>query len=100
MTCDMTINSGLPVSPLQNTPHLGPLPSSDEGRGNPAASLKRTPVKVCERGAPFPLPFGRGEDQGEGLLRKAFVSLVKWQGILTLSHARRETIGRPGRTVA
>ena len=50
---------------LALTPHLDPLPSSDEGRGNPAASVRRTPVSVCERDAPFPLPFGRGEDQGE-----------------------------------
>src|SRR5437867_6825437 len=64
---------------LQNTPHLDPLPSSDEGRGNPAVSVKRTPVCVCERSARFPLPFGRGEDKGEGLLWKTFVSLTKWQ---------------------
>ena len=51
---------------LQNTPHLDPLPSSDEGRGNPAVPVKRNPVCVCERSARFPLPFGRGEDQGEG----------------------------------
>src|SRR6266852_3389116 len=75
---------------LQNTPHLDPLPSSDEGRGNPAVSVKRTPVCVCERSARFPLPFGRGEDQGEGLLRKTFVSLTKWKwgrgGEVLLSH--------------
>src|SRR5258706_16271128 len=64
---------------LQNTPHLDPLPSSDEGRGNPAVSVKRTPVCVCERSARFPLPFGRGEDQGEGLLSPTFVSLSKWK---------------------
>ena len=106
-----------------NTPHLDPLPSSDEGRGNPAASVRRAPVCDCERRARFPLPFGclfsvvaqaslpvarspgilawalaagwkpalphslegcattlnrypfgRGEDQGEGLRRKTFVA--------------------------
>ena len=65
---DMKLNSGLPLSPLPNTPHLDPLPSSDEGRGNPAASVQPTPVsvcEVCERDALFPLPFGRGEDQSE-----------------------------------
>ena len=40
------------------TPHLDPLPSSDEGRGNPAASIRRAPVCDCERRARFPLPFG------------------------------------------
>jgi hypothetical protein len=56
---------------LQNTPHLDPLPSSDEGRGNPAVSVKRTPVCDRERSARFPLPFRRGEDKGEGLLPSA-----------------------------
>src|SRR5438093_4023938 len=64
---------------LQNTPHLDPLPSSDEGRGNPAVSVKRTPICVRERSARFPLPFRRGEDQGEGLLQKTFPSLTKWK---------------------
>src|SRR6266536_3229477 len=59
---------------LENTPHLDPLPSSDEGRGNPAVSVKRTPLCVCERSARFPLPFGRGEDQGEGLLCLKYAS--------------------------
>ena len=27
----------------------------------------------------FPLPFTRGEDQGEGLIQRPFVSLTKWQ---------------------
>src|SRR5437867_3084163 len=64
---------------LQNTPHLDPLPSSDEGRGNPAVFVKRTPVCACERSACFPLPFGKGEDQGEALLWKTYVSLTKWK---------------------
>src|SRR6266436_3773392 len=64
---------------LQNTPHLDPLPSSDEGRGNLAVSFKRTSVCVGERSARFPLPFGRGEDQGEGLVRQTFASLTKWE---------------------
>src|SRR5437763_1920277 len=59
--------------------HLDPLPSSDEGRGNPAVCVNRIPVCVCERSARFPLPFGRGEDQGEGWLWKTFVSLTKWK---------------------
>ena len=74
--------------------HLDPLPSSDEGRGNPAASIERKPVSVGERDAPFPLPFRRGEDQGEGLLRRSFVSVTKWKCILALSHARRKTFPR------
>src|ERR1041384_4528478 len=64
---------------LENTPHLDPLPSSDEGRGNPAVSFKRTSVCVGERSARFPLPFGRGEDQGEGLVRQTLASLTKWK---------------------
>src|ERR1041384_6210271 len=67
---------------LQTTPHLDPLPSSDEGRGNPAVSVKRTHVvrlRTHWRSERFPLPFGRGEDQGEGLLWKTFVSLTKWK---------------------
>src|SRR6266404_4321393 len=64
---------------LQNTPHLDPLPSSDEGRGDPAVSVKRTPVCVCERSVRFPLPFGSGEDQGEGLHWEALGSLTKWK---------------------
>src|SRR5947208_16021379 len=64
---------------LQNTPHLDPLPSSDEGRGNPASSVKHTLVCVSERSARFPLPLGRGEDQGEGLLWTTFVSSTKWK---------------------
>ena len=77
--------------------HLDPLPSPDEGRGNPAVSVQRTPVSVCERDAPFPLPFRRGEDQGEGLLRKTFVSLNEWACILALSHGCRETFARSHR---
>src|SRR6266568_3428625 len=75
---------------LQNTPHLDPLPSSDEGRGNPAVSVKRTPLCVCERSARFPLPFGRGEDQGEGLLWETLVSLAKWMCTPALSHRMGE----------
>src|SRR5437762_11584053 len=48
-----------------NTPHLDPLPSADEGRGRPIALVRRTSVWVNERGRIFPLPFRRGEDQGE-----------------------------------
>ena len=77
MPCDMKLNSGLDLTPLPNTPHLDPLPSSDEGRGNPAVSVQRAPVSVGERDAPFPLPFRRGEDQGEGLLCKTFASLIQ-----------------------
>src|SRR6266446_6763471 len=73
---------------LQNTPHLDPLPSSDEGRGNPAVSVKRTPICVRERSARFPLPFRRGEDQGEGLLQKTFFSLTKWKCTPALSPLR------------
>ena len=94
MPRDMTLNCGLLFSPLPNTPHLDPLPSSDEGRGNPVAFVVRTPISVCECDAPFPLPFRRGEDQGEGLLRKIFVSLANWTSILALSHARRETFAQ------
>src|ERR1041384_8776193 len=76
---------------LQTTPHLDPLPSSDEGRGNPAVSVKRTPVvrlRTHWRSERFPLPFGRGEDQGEGLLWKTFVSLTKWKCSPALSPLR------------
>src|SRR5882724_3839849 len=75
---------------LQNTPHLDPLPSSDEGRGNPAVSAKRTPICVRERRVRFPLPFRRGEDQGEGLLQKTFSSLTKWKCTPPLSPLRGE----------
>ena len=40
-------------------------------------SVKRTQVSVCERDVPFPLPFRRGEDQGEGLIRQSLVCLNK-----------------------
>src|SRR5687767_9051462 len=33
---------------------------------------------------PSPLPFGRGEDQGEGLLRQMFIALTKSQRSSTL----------------
>ena len=80
--------------------HLDPLPSSDEGRGNTAASVQRTEISVCERDARFPLPFGRGEDQGEGLLQKTFVSLPKMEVHPALSHAHRETfVGSHGESV-
>src|SRR6266513_1078803 len=55
--------------------HLDPLPSSDEGRGNAIASLRRSSAWVSERGRIFPLSFRRGEDQGEGLIQWTFVSL-------------------------
>ena len=61
-----------------NTPHLDPLPSSDEGRGNSVAVVKPTSIWATERGRIFPLPFRRGEDQGEGLSQWAFVSLIQW----------------------
>ena len=48
-------------------------------------SFKRTSVSVGERSARFPLPFGRGEDQGEGLVRQTLASLTKWKCTLTLS---------------
>jgi hypothetical protein len=54
----------------KNTPHLDPLPSADEGRGSPLASAGRTSACVTECGRIFPLPFKRGEDQGEGLIRR------------------------------
>ena len=73
---------------LPNTPHLDPLPSSDERRGNPTVSVKRTPVCVRERSGRFPLPFRRGEEQGEGLLRKTFPSITRWRCTLTLSPRR------------
>src|ERR1041385_4726713 len=74
---------------LQNTPHLDPLPSSDEGRGNPAVSFGRTSLCVGERSARFPLPFGRGEDQGEGLVRQTLASLTKWKCAPALSLGER-----------
>ena len=61
-----------------NAPHLDPLPSSDEGRGNPIAAVSRARVWFTEGDRIFPLPFTRGEDQGEGLIRRPFVSLTKW----------------------
>ena len=62
---------GCAMKYLENTPHLDPLPSSDEGRGNPVVGFWRT-LQAQPR---LPLPFGRGEDQGEGLLRKTLISL-------------------------
>ena len=59
--------------------HLDPLPSSDEARGNPISPVSRASAWVTERYGVFPLPFTRGEDQGEGLIRRPFVSLTKWQ---------------------
>ena len=61
------------------TPHLDPLPSSDEGRGNQLTPFGHASAWVTERDQVFPLPFTRGEDQGEGLLRRPFVSLTKWR---------------------
>src|SRR5438045_3341984 len=68
-----------------DTPHLDPLPSSDEGRGNTDASNGLKRVGVSEDVAFFPLPIGWGEDQGEGLLRQTFVSFTKLIG-----HRNRE----------
>ena len=62
----------------KSTPHLDPLPSSDVGRGNPITPIRRTSSWVTDRDRAFPLPFTRGEDQGEGLVRRPFVSLTKW----------------------
>src|SRR6185369_10695361 len=71
---------------LQNTPHLDPLPSSDEGRGNPSVSVNRPrSAPARERSAGFPLPFRRGEDQGEGLLQKTLSSLTKWKWAVALA---------------
>ena len=70
--------------------HLDPLPSSDVGRGNPKTTVSRTSAWVTERDRIFPLPFARGEDQGEGLIRRPFVSLTKWQGALALSRKEWE----------
>ena len=62
----------------KNTPHLDPLPSSDEGRGNPITPISGALAWVTKRDEVFPLPFTRGEDQGEGLIRRRFVSLAEW----------------------
>ena len=61
-----------------NTPHLDPLPSSDEGRGNPIAPVSRIRSWFTEGDRILPFPFTRGEDQDEGLIRRPFVSLTKW----------------------
>src|SRR6185369_5761359 len=45
---------------LQNTPHLDPLPSSDEGRGNAIGSVRRSSACGSERGRIF-LPPSEGE---------------------------------------
>ena len=88
----------------KNTPHLDPLPSSDEGRGNPIAPINRARAWATEGDRIFPLPCvfalsphkppltnqgeeglggegqtAPGEDQGEGLVRRLFVSLTNWQ---------------------
>ena len=47
--------------------HLDPLPSSDEGRGKPTAPdgiVLSWLTEIPKRERAFPLPFGRGEDQG------------------------------------
>ena len=59
------------------TPHLDPLPSSDEGRGNPIAPASRAPAWVAKRDLIFPLSFTRGEHQGEGLIRRPFDAPAK-----------------------
>jgi hypothetical protein len=65
-------------------------------------SVRRTLGCVTERGRIFPLPFKRGEDQGEGLIRRPFVSLTKWPwrrgegDTLDRHHTRLPFGGRPG----
>ena len=63
----------------KSTPHLDPLPSSDEGRGNPITPFSHASAFSIERDQVFPLPFTRGEDQGEGLIRRPIVFLTMWQ---------------------
>ena len=66
------------------------LPSSDEGRGSPLAPVSRTRAWVTEGARIFPLPFTRGEDQCEGLIRRPVVSLTKWQCIPPRPSSERE----------
>ena len=50
----------------------------------------RTSSWVTERVRIFPLPFTRGEDQGEGLIRRPLVSLTKWRCTLALPKEREK----------
>ena len=81
------------------TPLLDPLPSSNDGRGNPITPVSRTRSWFTEGDRMFPLPFTRGEDQGEGLIRRPFVSLTKWQGIPVLSPSTGERENRTTATI-
>src|SRR5262245_7984169 len=46
---------------------------------DPTASVACTLIGICERAARLPLPFRRGEDQGEGLIRRFYPCLTKWK---------------------
>ena len=55
---------GHPARKSSGSSHLDPLPSSDEGRGNPIVPVRRTSAWVTER-SDLSSPLQKGRDQGE-----------------------------------